>query len=150
MTLQFTCECSRKSDAIIGKIFSWLLCSETLYRVFFRTSDGTTHNISYTQPLDFLFHIGILNDMNNKYWVTVEFFCILKLSLCCPVLGMGTSFLFKGNNVVSLMADCMNIMTGFWQTLERWHMLLQNSTIYSICLLLHRIYDNFYDRFLAE
>ena len=82
---------------ITGKIFSsilykrnWLLCLQTLYVVFFRTSGGTTHNISYTQPLHFLFHIGILNDMDNEYWVTVELFCILKLSLCCRVLRMGS------------------------------------------------------------
>ena len=57
--------------------------------VFFRTSGGTTHNISYTQSLDLLFHIGILYDMNNKCWVTVDFFLDFESLFVLPCFGNG-------------------------------------------------------------
>ena len=114
---------------LIGNIFSsilykinWLLCLQTLYVVFFRTSGGTTHNISYTQPLDLLFHIGILYNMSNKYWVAVDFFfdfetlfvlsCFgnryiisysRQLTNCCLIIGS----LYKHNDGFSVNASDM-------------------------------------------
>ena len=41
------------------------------------------------------YNIGIMNDTNYKYWVTAGYFLHLKLSLYCPVLGVGASFPFQ-------------------------------------------------------
>ena len=93
--------------------------------VILRLFDGTTHNSSHSQPLDPLLRIGIMNDMNHKYWVAAEYFLHLKLSLYCPILGVGASFplqdiwlLYEHNDWISPIAkDELNAIR-FLHTIE--------------------------------
>ena len=117
---------------ITGKIFSsilykrnWLLCLWTPYVVFFRTSGGTNHNISYTQPLNLLFHTGILYDMYNKYWVTVDFFWILKLLLCSFGNGYIVSFSKQLTNCCLSIGTLYEHNDVFSPNAGDVHMLLQ-------------------------